>query len=188
MKYSSQYLKSRNTRLRFAVCVAVFLCHGICALQLSMVATRAPFSRSFDGSSSPNQNSMRKRMQSSSPSIGITSNLISNLACMALKRRLVDQAHVGCDVTATSSDVILKGEVGPVTVKGRGWASRLGLTCRAIEATVDKCSLDMGKIVSNQKLVLNTPGKFELMPRDRFELNVSMAFSYSLFLFSSLCS
>lgn len=163
MKFTSQTLQSRNTRLRFAVCLAVFLCHGICALQLSMVASRAPFSRSFDGSPVQSQKSFSNSVQSSSPSNGITSNLISNLAVMALKLRLDDQAHVGCDVTASSSEVLLKGQVGPVTVKGRGWQSRLGLTCRVIEATVDKCNLDMGRIISNQKLVLNTPAEGNAM-------------------------
>lgn len=50
--------------------------------------------------------------------------------------------------------------MGPVTVKGRGWRSSLGLTCRAIEATVDECQLDMGRVLANQKLVLTTPGMF----------------------------
>lgn len=150
---------SRNLRIRYAVGFAVFLCNGIAALQLSMVASRAPFSRSYDGSSAWKQNSISRSVQTVSPSSnGITSSLISNLAVVALKLRLHDQTHVGCDVTATSSDVLLKGQVGPVTVKGRGWQSRLGLTCRAIEATVDKCNLDVGRILSNKKLVLNTPG------------------------------
>jgi hypothetical protein len=53
--------------------------------------------------------------------------------------------------------------VGPVTVKGRGWASQLGLSCRAIEATVDTCELDVGRILSNRKLVLTTPAKGQAM-------------------------
>lgn len=150
-------------RLRLVICLAVFLCHGIYAFQMSMVASRAPFSRPYDGVSSRNQNSIAKTMQSTSPAQGITSSLISNLAVVALKMRLKDQTHVGCDVTASSSDVLLKGQVGPVSVKGRGWQSNLGLSCRAIEATVDKCNLDVGRIISNQKLVLNTPGKFLLV-------------------------
>ncbi len=161
MKIRSQCLKSRNTRARLAVCLVVFLCHGICAFQMSMVASRAPFTRSFEGqSSTQTQTSFSRSVQASSPSNGITGGLISNLAIVALKMRLKDQSHVGCEVTASSSDVLLKGQVGPVTVKGRGWKSRLGLSCRAIEATVDKCLLDVGRIVSNQKLVLTTPGKF----------------------------
>jgi hypothetical protein len=92
------------------------------------------------------------------PSNAITSGLISNLAVVALKLRLKEQTQVACDVTANSS--LLRGQVGPCTVKGRGWRSNLGLSCRAIEATVDSCSLDMSKIVSNQKLVLTVPGKY----------------------------
>lgn len=161
MKVRAQSLKSRNMRIRLAVCLAVFLCHGICAFQLSMVASRAPFTRPFDGpSTSQTQSSFSRSIQTTNPSNGITGGLISNLAIVALKMRLKDQTHVGCEVTASSSDVLLKGQVGPVTVKGRGWKSRLGLSCRAIEATVDKCLLDIGRIVSNQKLVLTTPGMF----------------------------
>eukprot|EP00545_Synedropsis_sp_CCMP1620_P014775 CAMPEP_0119026048 /NCGR_PEP_ID=MMETSP1176-20130426/34761_1 /TAXON_ID=265551 /ORGANISM="Synedropsis recta cf, Strain CCMP1620" /LENGTH=126 /DNA_ID=CAMNT_0006981693 /DNA_START=19 /DNA_END=395 /DNA_ORIENTATION=+ len=80
----------------------------------------------------------------SADSGGVTSGLISNLAEMALRLRLTDQTGVKCNVSLTSSDLLLRGRVGPVTVKGRGWASRLGLTCRAIEATVDTCELDVG--------------------------------------------
>jgi len=81
---------------------------------------------------------------------------------MALKRRLKDQTHVSCDLTADSSQLLL-GRVGPVTVKGRGWKSPLGLTCRAIEATVNECKLDMGRVISNQKLVLITPAEGRAM-------------------------
>lgn len=91
----------------------------------------------------------------------MTSNLISQLACVALKRRLKEQTHVSCDLTADANQV-LQGRVGPVTVKGRGWQSPLGLTCNAIEATVNECKLDMGRVISNQKLVLTTPGRLVL--------------------------
>ena len=93
----------------------------------------------------------------------VPSTLISNLACMALKRRLSDpNSHVECDLTSIDPNKILfgGGHVGPVTVKGRSWKSPLGLTCRAITATVTECQLDMGKVISKQKLVLNTPGMF----------------------------
>ena len=100
--------------------------------------------------------SSRMRVPAAQPSL--TSSLVSQLAVVALKLRLQDQSGVKCDVTASSSDLLLKGKVGPVTVKGRGWQSRLGLTCRAIEATVDSCDLDIGRVISSQKLVLTTPG------------------------------
>lgn len=111
-----------------------------------MVASRAPlsgFGQSIGSASSQ-----------------VTGGLISNLAEVALKLRLASQTGVKCDVTADSANLLLRGRVGPVTVKGRGWQSRLGLTCRAIEATVDTCDLDMGRVLSNQKLVLTTPGEF----------------------------
>eukprot|EP00536_Pseudo-nitzschia_multiseries_P013900 jgi/Psemu1/213138/e_gw1.629.63.1 len=81
---------------------------------------------------------------------------------MALKRRLTDQSHVSCDLMSDSNNLLF-GRVGPVTVKGRGWQSPLGLTCRAIEATVGECSLDMGRVISNQKLVLTTPAEGRAM-------------------------
>jgi hypothetical protein len=94
---------------------------------------------------------------------GVSSGLISNLAELALKLRLKGQTGVKFDVSANPSDLLLKGRVGPVTVKGRGWQSQLGLSCRAIEATIDTCELDIGRIMSNQKLVLTTPAKGEAM-------------------------
>lgn len=90
--------------------------------------------------------------------LGVTSSLISQLAIIALKLRLPDKSStVNCDVTASSSDVLMKGEVGPVTVSGKRWSSRLGLTCRAIKATVQTCNLDIASILSKRKLVLTTP-------------------------------
>jgi hypothetical protein len=62
-----------------------------------------------------------------------------SIRLVALKMRLKDQTDVSCNVNSRSSDLLLGGRVGPVTVKGKGWQSGLGLTCRAIEATVDTC-------------------------------------------------
>ena len=124
------------------------------AFQMSMVASRAPFQAPSIAKSQPTF-----RVPAPPSTGGVTSGLISQLAVVALKLRLKDQNHVSCDVTANSSNLLLRGQVGPVTVKGRGWQSRLGLTCRAIEATVDNCSLDLSRILSSRKLVLTTPGK-----------------------------
>jgi len=93
------------------------------------------------------------RIQPPSTAGGITSNLISQLAVIALKLRLKDQTQVECDVTMDPVQ-FLRGNVGPVTVKGRGWRSSLNLTCRAIEATVETCELDFGRILAKQKIVL----------------------------------
>lgn len=97
---------------------------------------------------------------SNSQSFDLSSGLISSLAVLALKARLTAQTSVECDVTARSQGLIF-GRVGPVTVKGRGWQSSLGLTCRAIEATVEVCELDKSRVVVDRKLVLQQPGKFE---------------------------
>ena len=126
------------------------------AFTLSMVATRYP--QVSRPRVPPSTNNCQRRPQQQSS--GVTSSLISNLAVVALKLRLKDQSHVSCDVTASSSRIFSSGQVGPVTVRGRSWQSPLGLlTCRAIEATVETCHLDMSRILSQQKLVLTTPGK-----------------------------
>lgn len=91
----------------------------------------------------------------------VSSKLISQLAVIALKLRLADQTAVSCDVKATGD--MLRGSIGPVTVKGRGWQSTLGLTCMAIEATVDTCNLDMAKVMSNRKLTLIEPAMGKAM-------------------------
>jgi len=36
----------------------------------------------------------------------------------------------------------------------------LGLTCRAIEATVEVCELDKFRVVKDRKIVLQTPGRY----------------------------
>ena len=100
------------------------------------------------------------RRSASSETGGVTSSLISQLAIIALKLRLPEKTStVQCDVTATSSDLLMRGQVGPVTVRGKKWKSPLGLTCRVIEATVQSCNLDMTSVLARRKLVLTTPGK-----------------------------
>ena len=112
---------------------------------------------------SPSSTSVASERQPSAGGNGVTSSLISKLAVIALKVRLAAQTGVKCEVTASSSDLLLKQQVGPVTVKGRGWASQLGLTCRAIEATVQQCDLDMSAVITRQKLILTTPAKGNAM-------------------------
>ena len=140
-------------------CLVVVLSHGIYAFQLSMVASRAPFGGSTRNKVARETNSYtQNRRQPAAPKpTSVTDSFISSLACAALKRRLKDHTHVSCDLTMDPS-AIFSGTVGPVTVKGRGWQSSLGLTARALEATVDECQLDMARILTNQKLVLTTPG------------------------------
>mmetsp|Transcript_4878 Transcript_4878/g.7202 ORF Transcript_4878/g.7202 Transcript_4878/m.7202 type:complete len:285 (+) Transcript_4878:219-1073(+) len=127
---------------------------GICvvnysaAFQMSMVSTPLKKKRGTFGMPMPIP---------TLGSNGVTGGLISNLAVVALKLRLAKESGVNVDVTASSSDLLLRGRVGPVTVTGREWASGLGLSCRAIEATVNTCDIDMGRIVTDQKIRLTTP-------------------------------
>lgn len=146
----------------FSACLMIASMRFISGFKISMVASRAPFGRQeiLSRGTEVDYNSRRKNsgVNSSSSSRSVTSTLISQLACMALKRRLEDHMHISCDLKADSNHLLL-GKIGPVTVKGRGWESPLGLTCKAIEATVNECKLDIGRVISNQKLVLTTPAE-----------------------------
>lgn len=93
----------------------------------------------------------------------ISSSLISHLAECALQLRLHSHSGVSCDVSADPARMLASGSVGPVTVKGRGWKSPLGLTCRAIEATVETCQLDFGRVIRDRKLRLTKPAKGKAM-------------------------
>jgi hypothetical protein len=142
-------------------------------LQVCLLAVLATDPRAVDAfslsmstprpsSSDKMKNQLRQNPPFSAP-ISVTGGLISQLAIVALRLRLADQSDVSCEVSSSSSDLLLRGRVGPVTVKGRGWKSGLGLTCRAIEATVDTCELNVGRILSNRKLSLTVPAKGNAM-------------------------
>ena len=90
---------------------------------------------------------------------GVTSTLISSLAIIALKLRLKSQSSVRCTVQSSSKDLLLKQSVGPVSVKGRDWVSPLQLTCKAIQADVNTCLLDMNSVLTKRKLILLEPAK-----------------------------
>lgn len=92
----------------------------------------------------------------------LTSDFISTLAVSKLKNRLRKNVKVECFVSAEPRD-LLRGRVGPVTVRGRGWTSPLGLTCRAIEASIEDCELDIKVAMQRQKLKLTVPAKGDAM-------------------------
>lgn len=145
---------------RLSVVLVAFAIQFHAAAFLPKISSRVESQRRFLPSTS-------LQATSSSPLAGagfdLTAGFISSLAVIALKLRLADHSDVTCDVYSTSSDLLLKGRVGPVTVKGKGWKSGLGLTCRAIEATVDTCELDINRILSDKKLVLTIPAKGKAM-------------------------
>lgn len=93
----------------------------------------------------------------------LSSALISQLAELAIQTRLADHRDVTCELFSKSSDLLLRGRVGPVTIKGKGWKSSRGLTCQAIEATVGTCELDIGRILTERKLILTTPAQGKAM-------------------------
>lgn len=90
---------------------------------------------------------------------GISSSLISNLAIIALKLRLASHSTVQCNVQSSTKEILLKQSIGPVNVKGKDWKSPLGLTCKAIQADVSTCTLDMNSVLTKRKLVLLEPAK-----------------------------
>lgn len=104
-----------------------------------------------------------KRSTSTDKKEGVTSRLISNLAIIALKLRLAKHSGVACDVSASSSNILLKATVGPVTVQGRNWESPLGLSCRNLKATVNVCTLDWNSVVKRRKLKLVEPAVGEAL-------------------------
>jgi len=66
-------------------------------------------------------------------------------------------------VVSADPGQLLRGRVGPVTVRGRGWTSPLGLACRAIEASVQSCDLDMAAVLATRKLRLIEPAEGDAM-------------------------
>jgi hypothetical protein len=104
----------------------------------------------------PTANRISKLMSTKNASTGVTSTLISQMAVVALKLRLKNHSGVKCDVQSSVGS-LLKSAIGPVSVKGKDWASPLGLTCRYIEASVDRCQLDINSVLSKRKLILVEP-------------------------------
>jgi hypothetical protein len=120
------------------------------ALTLSMVASRPRGPNWFPKTAS----TPFARM----PSLdSVSSSLVSQLAIVALKLRLARQESVDCQVAPLQPLDLMQGRVGPVTVTGTAWQSGLGLTCRAIQARVETCELDLKRLLSDRKLVLQVP-------------------------------
>lgn len=70
---------------------------------------------------------------------------------------------MGCNIVASPGGMI-QGRLERATVTGKGWVSPSGqLTCRAIEATVQGCHLDTGRIFRDGKLRLVVPAKGNAM-------------------------
>jgi hypothetical protein len=133
-------------------------------LVLAMGITTTAFHMSMQSSSSERQDSFKKSLAQAASLIppppgadSISSNLISQLAIFAIKRRLKAERSVNCEVAFSSSSLLLNGRVGPVTISGKDWCSYRGLSCRAIEATVEQCELDASMVITNRKLLLTTP-------------------------------
>ena len=92
----------------------------------------------------------------------MSGNLISQLAVFAIQVCLKEYSDVSCDVSSLPQD-LFQGKIGPVTVKGKDWRSSRDLTCKAIEASVDMCKLDIGRVMSEQLLVLTSPAEGKAM-------------------------
>lgn len=166
-----------SRRVLFQLLVTALLSGGAHGFQLSLIRSY-PQEGVYAGGRLSTASALAV---SNSQSFDLSSGLISSLAVVALKARLVAQTSVECDVTARSNGLIF-GRVGPVTVKGRGWQSGLGLTCRAIEATVEVCELDKARVVVDRKLVLQQPGQFNTLDAHLFLCSLQLD-SYSLAFF-----
>ena len=136
------------------------------AFYLSMVGSTSDVTSRGSTNHIGNSNNIRRLSKTSisqttnsaAQSFDLSSGLISQLAVVAIRSRLRSHTNVACDVTARNNGLIFGSFfVGPCTVKGTGWQSGLGLTCRAIEATVAECELDKSRVVADRKLVLKQP-------------------------------
>jgi hypothetical protein len=131
------------------------------SFQLSMVAAKSTFS------SKSVQDSQRQRRNFAAVKTGgnmdPASMAVSELTELAIKLRLANYRDVNCEVYSKPTDVLLRGRVGPVNVKGSGWKSRRGLSCRAIEATLETCELDINRALSRQELILSRPAQGRAM-------------------------
>jgi hypothetical protein len=147
-------VRVRHPILLFLSIVSLFIIRACCfpslsrSLNLHSLSIRLDSTPLFASAETNNNNN----------GFDLSSNLISQLAAVALKLRLSRQDHVSCDATCTSQD-LLRGRCGPVTVRGRGWASARGLTCRVIAATVQECKLDVNRMAKDQKLLLLEPAR-----------------------------
>ncbi|CAM9933313.1 unnamed protein product [Scytosiphon promiscuus] len=85
--------------------------------------------------------------------MGATSALIETTACQVLRLVLRNgrAAHVSCSVKSDAID-LLQGRLRGASVKGRGWASRLGLTARSIDVDVGSVHVDAAALFRNRGL------------------------------------
>lgn len=142
--------------LRWVALVVIITLPCIHALQVSMMAST---SQNEHARPLLQPHSIRFIPPPTAPpgATDITSQLISQLAILAIKNRLKEEKEVTCDLQFQSLESLLRGRVGPVTIKGRGWRSGRNLSCRVLEATVSECELDIPKLLSHRKLLLTKP-------------------------------
>lgn len=96
---------------------------------------------------------------------------IAQFAEMAIKMILAEQALVQFEMAAASSSSsahessvaaatadLWRGKIGPLSLKGRCWQTKKGLSCRALEVSVSSFELDMPAMVHRQKIVIRSHG------------------------------
>jgi hypothetical protein len=145
------------------------------SFQLSMMVASKPTTPAFTSKSSvqddDNGDSQRIRQRINFATLKTggqnimdpASMAVSQLTELAIKLRLTEYRDVTCEVYSKPTDVLLRGRVGPVNVKGRLWKSRRGLSCQAIEATLETCELDINRALSRQELILSRPAQGRAM-------------------------
>jgi hypothetical protein len=89
----------------------------------------------------------------------LSSEVISQMATLAIKNRLSRHNDVSVEISNPADLLLLQGRVGPATVKGTGWRTSRGLSCREVEASVERCQLDVSRMLSERKIALTRPAQ-----------------------------
>jgi len=88
---------------------------------------------------------------------GDVGGLLAAVAEVALKSRLRTWTSVTPEVRANVGDV-MQGRVAGVTIRGRGWCSPLGLSCRTLAVAVPGgAGIDVEALFARQRILLRAP-------------------------------
>lgn len=91
------------------------------------------------------------------PPLGDVGGVLNVAAEVALKSRLRAWTAVSPSIVANVGDV-MQGRVAGVTIRGRGWRSPLGLSCRTLEVAVPRgAGIDVDALFQRQRILLSAP-------------------------------
>lgn len=102
--------------------------------------------------------------------LNLSGPVVAQFAEVAIKLRLADCTSVQCEVSeeamsasSATTDLILRGKIGPFSLKGKNWQTKRGLTCRAIEVSLQSLELDLKAMVQRQNFVIQSHGQGKAM-------------------------